>query len=83
MRRASVWLTANGVSLYFALKNDPAQRAIAEDTEHQALPFGVVGKAPQASLILNAMLFRHSKYPERREDLHPVHDGSPSSTIRG
>ena len=43
------WLTANGVSLYFALKNDPAQRAIAEDTEHQALPFGVVGKAPQTA----------------------------------
>ena len=58
-----VWLTANGVSLYFALKNDPALRAIAEDTEHQPLPFGVVGKAPQASLILNAMLFRHSKFP--------------------
>ena len=29
-----VWLTANGVSLYFALKNDAATRAIAEDTEH-------------------------------------------------
>ena len=57
------WLTSNGVSLYFALKNDPALRAIAEDTEHQALPFGVVGKPPQASLILNAMLFRHSKFP--------------------
>ena len=57
------WLTANGVSLYFALKNDPAQRAIAEDTEHQALPFGLVGKAPQSSLILNAMMFKHSKYP--------------------
>jgi multiple sugar transport system substrate-binding protein len=57
------WLTANGVSLYFALKNDPALRAIAEDTEHQALPFGLVGKPPQSSLILNAMVFRHSKYP--------------------
>jgi multiple sugar transport system substrate-binding protein len=56
------WLTANGVSLYFALKNDPAQRAIAEDTDHQAMPFGVAGKPPQSSLILNAMVFRHSKY---------------------
>ncbi|MFZ0847912.1 MAG: extracellular solute-binding protein, partial [Hyphomicrobiaceae bacterium] len=26
------WLTANGVSLYYALKNDPATRAIADDT---------------------------------------------------
>ena len=57
-----VWLTANGVSLYFALKNDPATRAIAEDTEHQFLPFGVVGKPPQASLIINAMVFKHSKF---------------------
>jgi multiple sugar transport system substrate-binding protein len=58
-----VWLTANGVSLYFALKNDPATRAIAEDTDHQFLPFGVVGKPPQTSLILNAMVFKHSKFP--------------------
>ena len=41
MRRTSCWLTANGVSLYFALKNDPATRAIAEDTEHALLPQGV------------------------------------------
>ena len=49
----------------------------------QPLPFGVVGKAPQAALMLNAMVFRHSKYPERREGLHPVHDGGRSSTTRG
>jgi len=58
-----VWLTSNGVSLYFALKNDPATRAIAEDTDHQFLPFGTVGKPPQSSLILNAMVFRHTKFP--------------------
>jgi len=57
------WLTANGVSMYFALKNDPGTRAVAEDTEHQFLPFGVVGKPPQASLIINAMVFRHTKFP--------------------
>jgi multiple sugar transport system substrate-binding protein len=60
---SETWLTANGVSLYFALKNDPATRAVAEDTEHQFLPFGVVGKPPQASLIINAMVFRHTKFP--------------------
>ena len=57
------WLTANGVSLYYALKNDPATRAIAEDTEHAPLPYGVVGKPPQASLILNGMVFKHTKFP--------------------
>ena len=34
-------LTANGVSLYFSLKNDPATAAIADDTEHQLLPKGL------------------------------------------
>lgn len=58
-----VWLTANGVSMYFALKNDPALRAIAEDTDHAPLPFGLVGKAPQSSLILNGMVFKHTKFP--------------------
>ena len=58
-----VWLTANGVSMYFALKNDPATRPIAEDTDHAPLPFGLVGKAPQSSLILNGMVFSHSKFP--------------------
>jgi len=58
-----VWLTANGVSMYFALKNDPALRAIADDTDHAPLPFGLVGKAPQSSLILNGMVFKHTKFP--------------------
>lgn len=60
---SEAWMTANGVSLYFALKNDPATRAIAEDTNHAPMPFGVVGKAPQSALILNAMVFKHSRYP--------------------
>jgi len=58
-----VWLTSNGVSLYFALKNDPATKAIADDTDHAPMPFGVVGKAPQSSLILNGMIFKHTKFP--------------------
>ncbi len=57
------WLTANTISLYYALKNDPATRAIADDTEQSVLPFGVVGKPPHASLILNSMVFRHTQFP--------------------
>jgi multiple sugar transport system substrate-binding protein len=57
------WLTANSISLYYAVKNDPATGAIADDTEQALLPFGVVGKPPQASLILNSMVFRHSRFP--------------------
>ena len=57
------WLTANGVSLYFALKNDPATRPIADDTEHQLLPKGVTNSSPMSGTTLNAMVFKHSRYP--------------------
>ena len=56
-------LTANGVSLYFSLKNDPATKAIADDSEHQLLPKGVAKVSPMAGLTLNAMVFKHSQYP--------------------
>jgi multiple sugar transport system substrate-binding protein len=56
-------LTANGVSLYFSLKNDPATAAIAQDTEHQDLPRGLAPSSPMGGLTMNAMLFKHSPYP--------------------
>jgi len=56
-------LTANGVSLYFSLKNDPATKAIADDTEHQLIPKGLAPISPMAGLTLNAMVFKHSPYP--------------------
>jgi multiple sugar transport system substrate-binding protein len=56
-------LTANGVSLYFSLKNDPATLAIAEDSEHQFLPMGLAKSPPMGGLCLNAMVFKHSAYP--------------------
>jgi multiple sugar transport system substrate-binding protein len=54
-----IHLTANGVSLYFALKNDPRTRPIADDTEHTPLPKGRSDDIPQGSGGLNAMVFRH------------------------
>lgn len=54
-----IHLTANGVSLYYALKNDPRTRPIAEDTFHAPLPKGRAPHAPQSSTGLNAMVFRH------------------------
>jgi multiple sugar transport system substrate-binding protein len=56
-------LTANGVSLYFSLKNDPATRAIADDSEHQFLPMGFAKTSPMGGLTLNAMVFKHSPCP--------------------
>jgi multiple sugar transport system substrate-binding protein len=64
-----LFLTANGVSLYFALKNDPATRAIADDTEHSFLPKGVASTPPQGGLTLNAMVFRHSRFPNAAKAL--------------
>jgi multiple sugar transport system substrate-binding protein len=58
-----IGLTANGVSLYFSLKNDPATKAIADDTEHQFLPLGLAKTPPMAGLTLNAMVFKHTQYP--------------------
>lgn len=57
------WLTPNGVSLYFALKNDPKTREIADDTDHAQLPQGIAPDAPQTATIINAMVFKTAKFP--------------------
>ncbi len=63
-----IHLTANGVSLYFALKNDPRTRPIAEDTEHRPLPRGRASAPPQGATVLNAMIFRHVQYPNAAKE---------------
>ena len=62
-------LTSNGVSIYYALKNDPRTAEMAADTNHMPLPTGAFGKPPEAALILNAMVFKHSKYPNAAKEL--------------
>jgi multiple sugar transport system substrate-binding protein len=64
-----VWLTANGVSMYFALKRDEKLAAIAEDTQHALLPKGLLKESPMAGLTLNAMVFKHSKFPNASKAL--------------
>jgi multiple sugar transport system substrate-binding protein len=66
---SEVWLTANGVSLYFSLKNNPAMAAIAEDTQHSLLPKGKLDVSPMAGLTLNAMVFKHSRFPNASKAL--------------
>ncbi|GGC26391.1 ABC transporter substrate-binding protein [Siccirubricoccus deserti] len=63
-----VHLTANGVSLYYALKNDPRTKPIADDTEHAPLPRGVSAGPPQSATVLNAMVFRHVRYPNAAKE---------------
>jgi len=61
-------MTTNGVSIYFALKNDPKTAGIAEDTDHARLPTGPVGRSGESALILNAMIFKHTKYPNAAKE---------------
>jgi multiple sugar transport system substrate-binding protein len=63
-----IFLTSNGVSLYFALKNDPGTKAIAEDTEHAFMPKGRAAAPPHTSTVLNAMLFRHTRFPNAAKE---------------
>ena len=60
-----IGLTFNGISIYFAALNspDPALKAIAADTTHQVQPYGYSKRPPQSATPLNAMIFKHSKYP--------------------
>jgi multiple sugar transport system substrate-binding protein len=63
-----IGLTQNGVSIYFVLKNDPASAAMAADTDHAHMPSGPSGKVPETALMLNAMAFKHSKYPNAAKE---------------
>ncbi|WP_372622681.1 ABC transporter substrate-binding protein [Falsiroseomonas sp.] len=63
------FVTQNGVSLYFSMKNDPAMRALAEDTQMTPMPKGMIDAAPNAGLTLNAMVFRHSRAPNAAKAL--------------
>lgn len=58
-----LFFTSNGVSLYFSLKNDPATKAIADDTEHAPLVKGLADTAPMSATVLNGMVFKHTKFP--------------------
>jgi multiple sugar transport system substrate-binding protein len=68
-------LTANGVSLYFALKNDPATAAIAEDTEHQLLPKGLAATSPMGGPHLERHGVQAQPLSQCREGIPAVHDG--------
>jgi multiple sugar transport system substrate-binding protein len=63
-----IGLTQNGVSVYFALKNDPKTAEAAADTDHAAMPLGVSKTRAETALILNAMVFKHTKYPNAAKE---------------
>ncbi len=61
-------LTQNGVSVYFAFKTDPNKAAQTADTDHAAMPLGLSKTRPESALILNAMVFKHTKYPNASKE---------------
>ena len=63
-------LTQNGVSIYYAAKTskEPAQNAVAADMDHASMPFGVATAPPEQCLVLNAMVFKHTRFPNAAKE---------------
>ena len=47
---------------------DPKLQAIAADTNHQLAPHGLSKQTPASALVVNAMLFKHSNYPNAAKE---------------
>jgi multiple sugar transport system substrate-binding protein len=65
-----VSVVANGISVYYAAKtsDDPNVQAIAEDIQHAPMPIGPVGKPTETALVVNAMIFQHTLYPNAAKE---------------
>jgi multiple sugar transport system substrate-binding protein len=61
-------LTANGISIYYAAKNDPKLAALARDIQHASMPIGPVGRPTELHLLTQAMVFRYTKYPQAAKE---------------
>ena len=57
--------TQNGVSLYYSAKNstDPTIAKMAADLNHARMPIGPVGVNTETATVINAMIFKHTKFP--------------------
>ena len=65
-----IGVTQNGVSLYFSIKNskDEKTAAIGKDLNHATMPVGPLGRPSEPALIINAMAFKHTKYPNAAKE---------------
>lgn len=65
-----IGVTANGISVYYSAKTspDPAMQAMARDIEHVNMPVGPVGRPTELHLFTQAMVFKHSKYPNAAKE---------------
>jgi multiple sugar transport system substrate-binding protein len=65
MLASQISVTQNGVSLYNAFKKaeDPNVAKLADDVYHAPMPIGPVGHPTTTALVVNSMIFKHTKYP--------------------
>ncbi len=65
-----IGVTQNGVSLYFSIKNskDEKTAAIGKDLNHATMPVGPLGRPSEPALVINAMAFKHTKYPNAAKE---------------
>ena len=65
MLAGEIAATQNGVSLYFSAKNspEPSMQALAKDMNHARMPIGPSGKSAESANAINAMVFKHTKFP--------------------
>ena len=66
-------ITPNGVSIYFVAKTNGAKgdanmARIAADIQHSRAPGFWQGRAPESANTLNAMVFKHTKYPNAAKE---------------
>jgi multiple sugar transport system substrate-binding protein len=63
-------VTNNGISIYTVAKTstDPALQAIAKDMDHVNFAIGPVGVPTEYSLMLQAFVFKYSKYPNAAKE---------------
>ena len=63
-------LTANGISVYYAVKNsnDPKIKEMAADIQHANMPIGPAGVPTEFNLFFNQMVFKHTKYPKAAKE---------------
>jgi multiple sugar transport system substrate-binding protein len=59
-------LTNNGISIYFAAKNDVPE--VAADLNHAYYPIGPTGRPTELHLFSQAYIFRHTKYPNAAKE---------------
>src|SRR5437660_12045886 len=65
-----LFLTANGISIYYAAKTspDPKLQEMAKDIQHANFPVGLDGKQRELVLVFPMMIFKYTKYPNAAKE---------------